>query len=236
MSIKITHLGNLHRVPNKEYNENDKDIRNIVLSQYKLAKFLITHPNIPVLEEAVEQDFYSWSLPDSMCNTIDVHVFPDGVPSKFSKLTYLQKNTLYELGGAKTLVCLGVLPKLYQAINPENVDKNAFKDIIGLNLRINNDRNFDKRETYALEYAKVAIKKHYNNKDEGEAFIIFGGKHDFKNEAESIGFIHDKIAFYKEEDIVSVSEEQLRLTQDILEILKTRNICINDDSDGFIAC
>ncbi len=55
---------------------------------------------------------------------------------------------------------MNVLLKIYQAINPENNDKNEFNNIIELKLKLNKDMNFDNRETYALEYAKIAAEKH----------------------------------------------------------------------------
>ena len=198
-------------------------------SQYRLAKFLEKNSDIPVVVEG------------DVCPAIKSHVFFEGMPAAFAELSYMQKFALYELGGASTLVCIEVLPKIYKTMDSKNLIGSSTLDnamnpnylytskleeikikssLLQLQLDSNKDINFDHREGYAVEYAEIAAKKHYSDTEDGSVFIVFGGGHDLKKEVNEYGFIHNEITFYTEEDVIEVSDERLIFLQQLVKYVE----------------
>ncbi|MBA8667102.1 hypothetical protein H1Q59_04265 [Holosporaceae bacterium 'Namur'] len=126
-----------------------------------------------------------------MCRVTQDIIFPSGLPGNFKSLNSLQKEFIYEEGGAATLVYLGLLPKLYAAIDKDSYDliQSEFKQGVY-------DKIFSYRKLIAMKHIKIAAEKYYeNSSSQQKVILVYGGFHDFQEECDEYGFKLTEVDF-----------------------------------------
>lgn len=192
MTLEITHLKQLHNIPGIPDYDSKKDICvQVARAQYELASYLIHNTNIPVILESHYDDVDCINSID-MCNVTKQFVFPNGLPDSFEQLNHVQKAMLYKYGAAVTLTYMGVLPKIYKAIEKEDSDRidEAFDKLSyeALYHKMITEDDFGNRENFALDQVQLVALDYYGSPDQGKVFVIFGAGHDFKKECAERGF------------------------------------------------
>lgn len=192
MTLEITHLKQLHKIPGiPDYDSNQDICVQVARAQYELASYLTKNTNIPVIRESLYDDIDCINYID-ICNITKEIFFPNGLPDSFEKLNHLQRTMLYREGAALTLTYMGVLPKIYKAIEKEDSDRideifNTLPYHVLYN-KITTEDDFGNRENFALDKATSVAQDYYGSPSQGKVFIIFGAAHDFKKECAERGF------------------------------------------------
>ena len=183
MTLEIIHLKQMHRDPDQPTYDNINYMHNkVVRAQYDLAKYLTNNPGVPVVAESLSLNSDCNRFSD-ICNYTQKSIFPNGFPGSFEQLNGVQKAMFYQEGADFALMFMGILPKVYKSINPEDSAKihDRLKDLSGKEYTDEVQNMNSMRENFALDNAARATNE--GNK----VFIIFGRDHDFK-ECDERGF------------------------------------------------
>lgn len=203
-SLKIFHLTQRHKVEGGSAKGKELATH----SQYNIAKYISIHNKIPVVVEGINEDSKNiCATRKDDCDFARNIVFPNGLPQKYEELNFLQKSTIYEMGGPVTLLYLGIIPALYGAIDEHNgnianekLERLSTREFLATFRR---DPNWDNREALAIEFCKKAAKKHYGDTHNKEVILVFGGDHDFTSECNKQGFKLGVISFDEPEHRLS---------------------------------
>lgn len=202
--MKIIHLGIYHRFFEADhYTESylgamKKLVYELVVeSQFMAAKFILEHPNIPVVHEGYTEDL--------RCSDYDVmpepasgfnHAFPNGFPSRIEELTPEQKELLYEHGGVDTLFYLNKIPTIYKSIHADVGE--LFMEKVNKKLQKGKDYSeIDyvsiKREKEAMECSIEAAKENFSRKVNAKIILYYGISHDFEPLCNEYGIEHELV-------------------------------------------
>lgn len=177
--LNIMHVHPFHQA--MEYEEDSsEDISTLkLISQFYIAQYLQNNAHLPIVHQSLDHDldFHNVSLESE-----EVHsIFPNGFPKiqDIFDMTDLQIELLCTIGSAKILLYLGVLPKLYKAIDADHyVLTNSEAET---NLYI---------EKLAVENAKRASDLHYGKDKNGDVIVLFESSHNFQ---EAVDFYNYKL-------------------------------------------
>lgn len=205
--MKIIHIKQRHNLP-FNIKPTDDYIESAAHSQFLVAQSIKKMKNYPILDEGLCEDILESANLEPM-SSIARAVFFDGMPDDFDELTSLQKEFLYDYGGAHTLLFLGDIHTLYKSIHRETAKE--------IDKRIENGNFLDMlvpREEEAMSCAKeIAINK-FDNLDHATIIIVYGAAHDFSPYCKKEGFIYETIdTLTSEKDYLFKSHMKTALTK-----------------------
>lgn len=164
--------------------------RLILDSQFRIAKYIEKHPNIPIFsEQTANNDFSLNRLAVADQNLLKKYyhqIFPNGLPQNFGFLNDLQKQKLFNYGGDFVQVILGHVQILHKVIDNEK-EKNEIYGPIQKWL----DSSHSSTDSYPPEIGRLAYgareraallqaKKYFSaNQNQKNAIMIFGLNHNF---------------------------------------------------------
>lgn len=197
--MKIIHLKQRHKLPMESSNQikNLNDVlESIVRSQLCVAQTLIKANNPTIVSEGLS---YVCGKDDAevfaFANHCKKYIFPNGVPHSYETLNSIQKEYLYNYGGAFISLISDNIQRIYPSISKEISDQ-IHKQF----LRGDFSRIFSEREEQAVQHSiQAAIQ---DNSD--TVYLVFGSKHDF-----SFQCLQHENVFLTEIDCLDVEREDI---------------------------
>lgn len=168
--LNIIHV---HRIRKSIYQIEDgvphpSDFITVLRSQFSTAKYLQNNSHLPIVSELLYEDL---DCNDAVSMCIEAHtIFPKGFFQSIADLTLPQADFLYTHGPEKTLLYLGVLPKIYKAIDKKNTVLQVADDLTLYKEEIS--------EELVVENAKRAADLHYGKDKNGDVIVVFGIEYD----------------------------------------------------------
>lgn len=172
---------------------DDSTDEEVARSQFKVAKFILTHPNIPVFAEGVHFDSTLAQAVARNPQNKDLYKsyqkpFKSGLPQSYENLTSNQRNELANVTGVLTMLFAEQLHEVHKtAMDPaeEDQDFEFFKkyEAAHPNVQLQPGSKaynlvYTKRERFALEQINSYFKREPQQK---QVVLVFGAIHDFND-------------------------------------------------------
>lgn len=170
-------------------------VEQIAKSQFRIARYLSKHQNVPVFSEQIFEDIRYSDLRGQMRVAANQakQVFPNGIPRFFEDLNAIQKRYLVVAGGDGVMLLTGRIRTLHRVVPDE-----ATHDLIAAEIKRQTERTtdsqisneqleainsiiYDLATTVREHLALTEINRYFaQNPRENSAILIFSHTHDFR--------------------------------------------------------